>query len=39
MLLTYGLQYLDKAVLGFAAVYTLDKDNVRFRFLVIYLLA
>jgi hypothetical protein len=28
MVFTYGLQYLDKAVLGFAAVYTLRQDNV-----------
>ncbi|CAK7221421.1 hypothetical protein SEUCBS140593_004561 [Sporothrix eucalyptigena] len=27
MIFTYGLQYLDKAVLGFAAVYTLQADN------------
>lgn len=33
MLLTYGMQYLDKAVLGFAAVYTLQKDNVGLKIL------
>ncbi len=29
MVITYGLQYLDKAVLGFAAAYSLRTDNVR----------
>lgn len=28
MIFTYGLQYLDKAVLGLSAVYTLQGDNV-----------
>ena len=29
MFLTYGIQFLDKAILGYAAVYTLEEDNVR----------
>jgi hypothetical protein len=28
MLITYGLQFLDKALLGYAAVYTLREDTV-----------
>lgn len=28
MFITYGIQFLDKAILGYAAVYTLEEDNV-----------
>lgn len=28
MFITYGIQFLDKAMLGYAAVYTLQEDNV-----------
>jgi hypothetical protein len=28
MFITYGFQFLDKAILGYAAVYSLMADNV-----------